>query len=60
MSERHDTSEQRLVQLVAQSEAGVAQAVATFEAVERAYFRAVASAPREVTQTSYATTTAPR
>jgi hypothetical protein len=41
-------------------EPGVAQAVATFEAVEQAYFRAVAAAPAVIVATSYATSTAPR
>jgi len=41
-------------------EPGVAQAMVTFEAVERAYFAAVAATPQAVHATTYATTTAPR
>lgn len=54
-------SEQDLERLVAApQEPGVAQAMATFEAVEKAYFAAVAAAPQAIVATSYATTTAPR
>jgi hypothetical protein len=41
-------------------EPGVAQAVATYEAVERAYFQAVAASPQPVVTTTYATTTTRR
>lgn len=60
MSDRDDNPQQDLARLMAQQGPGVAQAIATFEMVEQAYFRAVAAAPREVTATAYATTTAPR
>jgi hypothetical protein len=49
---------ERLV--AAPQETGVAQALATFEVVEKAYFKAVAAAPQVIVMTSYATTTAPR
>jgi formaldehyde-activating enzyme involved in methanogenesis len=60
------TTESRITQqdierLVAgPQESGVAQAMATFEIVEKAYFKAVAAAPQVIVTTSYATTTAPR
>jgi hypothetical protein len=41
-------------------EPGVAQAVATLEAIEKAYFDAVLPAPQVIVATSYATTTSPR
>lgn len=47
-------------ELMAHQEPGVAQAVITFEAMERAYFLAVAATPQTVVVTSYAATTAPR
>ncbi len=54
-------AEQALAKLLAQEkEPGVAQAVATYEAVERIYFGAVAATLPPVPPTSYATATAPR
>lgn len=56
-----EQSEQALAKLLAQErEPGVAQAVATYEAVERIYLGAAAAAPQPVAPTSYATTTRPR
>lgn len=53
--------QQDLERLLAQpQEPGVTQAVATYEAVEQAYFRALAATPRPVQATSYATTTSGR
>ncbi len=44
--------------LIERQEAGVAQVMATFEAVERAYFAAVAATPQPTIATTHATTTA--
>jgi hypothetical protein len=46
--------------LATPQEPGVAQAMATFEIVEKAYFEAVSAAPQALLATSYATTTSPR
>jgi hypothetical protein len=61
VSEQTTTQQQQFDELMAQEqEAGVAQAITTYEAVERVYFQAVAATPAAVTATSYATTTSPR
>ena len=39
---------------------GVAQAIVTYEAVEKAYFAAVAATPPAVIATTYAVSTSPR
>ena len=43
-----------------EAEPGVTQAIATYEAIEKVYFAAVAATPPAVVASSYATTTAPR
>lgn len=61
MSEpRTTTRQQEFERLMEHQEPGVAQAMVAFEAVERAYFAAVAATPQAVPATTYATTTAPR
>ena len=58
MTEIDKTDIQRLIE--APQEPGVAQAISTFEAIEQAYFRAVAASPPAIASTHYATSTAPR
>jgi hypothetical protein len=53
-------SQEDLDRMVAQQEPGVAQAITTYEAVERAYFQAVAATPSAVMAISYAATTSRR
>jgi hypothetical protein len=61
MSNDTATPQEQFDELMAQDqEAGVAQAITTYEAVERAYFHAVAATPQSVVASSYATTTSPR
>lgn len=59
MSETTNAQE-ALERLAEGQEPGVAQAIATYEAVEEAYFKAVAASPTVVVTTTYATTTAPQ
>ena len=61
MPKDNATPQEQFDQLMAQDqEAGVAQAITTYEAVERAYFHAVAATPHAVVASSYAATTSPR
>lgn len=56
----NSTRQEDLDRALAEAEPGVAQAMATYEAVEKAYFQAVAATPAAVVATSYGTNTSPR
>jgi hypothetical protein len=60
VNEPSNTRQEDLDSTLAAAEPGVAQAIATYEAVEKAYFQAVAAMPVAVVATSYGTTTSPR
>jgi hypothetical protein len=56
-----NSQQEQLDRLLGQGqEAGVAQAIATYEAVEEAYFQAVSASTPPAVNTTYTNSTAPR